>query len=315
MRRSVQCNFLLLFFLVSGPLAYAQINISGYIKSKEDQTPVPYAMIINKTSGRHGTTSKKDGSFSITLPEGSESHELYFSSLGFKDVVYQVKDLIKPNMVIYLEVEPYILPEVVVDDFDKGSLGSYGDANLPLKPVSGDGTDEELRFESAGKGYGVFVEPRKKDKGLFQSIEIYLTPNGVPETPLGVRILVPQVKMKNAKMEPLSNFRDILTEPVILEPRGAGWNEVNVEDMNIPVPKGKFLVIFYTLDQGSQNSWSQNEQEYYGSCIGIYKSPEVPHIFAARQVRGGTHFAFLKPFGVNNFNIPAIVINYFKKKN
>lgn len=295
---------------ISAQLNAQEIILKGQLIDESNSEGIPYGMIFNETTEKEGTTSDEKGFFQLRLSKGTTTDKIVFSCLGYKVKTLLVSELNVENLKVSLTPSPFVLPDYVFEENDF-QLMSYGDTTLSLKSYEGDDEDYAFHFESLGKGYGVFVDPARKDKGYFKSISIFITPKGKPQTPLALRILLPNGNMQNGQMVPLSNFTDILTENVILKPEKPGWNEVNFEDLGIPIPKGKFLVIFYPLEQGEAGKWTENGKDYYGSVIGIYQDYEIKSLNAARQI-GGTKFAFLKPFGVNKFNIPAMVINWYK---
>ena len=120
--------------------------------------------------------------------------------------------------------------------------------------------------------------------------------------------------MSNGKLIPLEDFEDVLTSNIVLKPNKIGWNVIDIEELKVPLPNGKFLVIFYPLGEGEEVRWTEDGQEFFGNVIGIYSDYKVYNLNAARQI-GGNKYAFLAPFGVNKFNIPAVVINWLKIKN
>lgn len=308
-------SFLILsvLFMVLKPVMCAtELVISGYVISENDGSGIPYCMIFNETSEKQGTTSDENGFFQLRIPEGHLEDVIHFSSLGYLVKTVLVKDLKSVDLKISLVPAPVELDDFVVRDFDKGEIVMYGD---PEEPIRGEGTNHKqaLRFLTLGKGYGVFVEPKRRDRGYFNAIEIFITPLGKPLTPMAIRIMEPKVRMKNGMREPLSNFRDVLKEPLIIRPSKTGWNEIDLKSLDISIPREKFLVIFYPLDIGEEGQWTEKGVVKYGPVIGIYDNHKVKSIYAARQL-GGTHFAILKPFGVNKFRIPAVVIHWYKDK-
>ena len=191
MRGQLVINFLL--SLISFMSIGQEMKISGQLLDQKTNLGVPYAMIFNSTSEKEGTTSDENGFFTLVLKEDSQNHFISFSSLGYEVKHISVSQLDQLDLKVYLNPTTLSLPDFVIESLDT-ELRSYGDSTLPIKEIRENYNDHSFRYESLGKGYGVFVSPRKRDKGIFQSIEIYVTSEGKPFTPLAVRILKPKVK-------------------------------------------------------------------------------------------------------------------------
>ena len=103
--------YLLLTFLAITSSAYAQVEISGRIIDKVDQTPMAGVNIKLKNK-LIGTVSNPDGQFKFTTNE-QLPFELIISMVGFKTQTISVETEIR-NLVINMHEETYFGEEVVI---------------------------------------------------------------------------------------------------------------------------------------------------------------------------------------------------------
>ncbi len=102
-------NVLLVILFLWNTLIFSQ-NISGTIKNKQTQEPIPYVTIqINKN---YGTISNEEGNFSLNIERFSEDTFVKFSCIGFKTKEIKIKDI---SETIFLEEQIVNLDEVDID--------------------------------------------------------------------------------------------------------------------------------------------------------------------------------------------------------
>ena len=117
--RTILCACLCFFAVDS---AFAQVNVSGQVKSSEDSSPIPGVNVIVKGSSV-GTISDAEGKYSLSVPSSDVS--LVFSFVGY---LSQEQSLAGRSTVdITLETDATQLSEVVVTalgiEKDKSKLG------------------------------------------------------------------------------------------------------------------------------------------------------------------------------------------------
>lgn len=277
-------------------------KLIGRLLSADKNEPVPYAIILNIDRKGIGTTSNKEGRFILNKGFESGSDKLFISSLGFKDITISIDQLRKLNGLIKLEPEFIDLPQITVTL--KGEMRSYGSKTEELRDSEKWAEASSMRFRSAGIGYGVFINPKPKDKGQITSMQVHVASLSSKST-LAIRMLKPNVKMQNGKLLSITEFKDLLPEVVLFEPDKVGWNEIDLENYGMPVPKEKFLIIVYPLDK------PESDLQMSYPTLSIYESHKVSQLLGARQINGN-EFTFLKPFGNNKFRIPAVILNWYK---
>lgn len=115
-----------LFFLILliGSLSVIQaqeeeqevIQFSGLVVTEGDDGDVialPYVNIGVMGTSR-GTNSDRDGYFSIVAREGEK---VKFTSIGFKDVVYEIPDTLTKQLYFYIQImseDSLLLPEAII---------------------------------------------------------------------------------------------------------------------------------------------------------------------------------------------------------
>lgn len=87
--------------------SYAQISVTGVVKSSVDETPIPF-VTIQATNGS-ATTSDENGKYTISV---SENDQLRFSAIGYTTQTVSVENRTTINIV--LAESTTSLDEVVV---------------------------------------------------------------------------------------------------------------------------------------------------------------------------------------------------------
>ena len=266
---------------------------------------IPYASIIDLTSKKHGTTSHINGYFKLSLPPESTNHALLFSSLGYKDTVINVSDLLDVKEV-YLTPKVYRLPDITIlsKRNEESEIGKAG-----ASPHVRNG--QKIGFEALpGFSWGAYVQVKNKDRGLLKSINVYIADGGFPEAPLAVRILSYEGKPEFGKNQQLDLFQELTRVVLIIRAAGSGWFELDVSEFEIPIPKTGIYCLFTPLDEGPQFVYETPFGQNYGSIIGLYGNTKDGKDIFPIVIDGST----LTVFKNNQVPSPAISVVYEKVK-
>ena len=123
--------FLLLIFNIMVAFTYAQVTISGTVKSSGNQGTVLQNISVTIKKTRYGTQSGSEGTYKLTAPIEAGSYTLVFSGVGFqqKEVPLMVGSSTAYNVDIDLDQSVSDLDEVIVTGTSSGTtrrqLGSY----------------------------------------------------------------------------------------------------------------------------------------------------------------------------------------------
>lgn len=304
MNRIFYFGVLITMFIGMPALSWAQssITVSGRIQSVQGER-IPFASIIDLNSVTEGTTSDEVGQFTLSLGMADTLHRIQFSSVGYKDTIISVADLSAEHLVVQLSSQAYYLEEVIISSSDKLTDSYFG---LPNGSILQFGDGDTGFPNSAGRASGVYVSPGKKDKGVINSVEIYITKEGFYSAPLLMRILVPEMEMKENKLESGKKFRDLLHEPIVVRAEKPGWVAIDLSSHAIRIPKRNFIVMFTPLDYGEKYLWTSKFGKRYGAVIGTYDSKMVPHMKWAMQING----KYCYDNSTKRDFVPAVVIHY-----
>ena len=133
---------------------------------------------------------------------------------------------------------------------------------------------------------------------------------GFPKTPFSIRIRVSlKDRMIRNRMYSTDAFVDYLKKPIVFTGK-AGWNKIEIEEYNVPIPKNDFLILFTPLDSGNEYKWSDKYGEWYGMVIGVFKKKKIPQLFWAIKSQG--FYSYDDTPNQRNFT-PAVVIHYYTK--
>lgn len=298
---------IIFLFLYNYTVAQKNIILKGKILD-ESGVEIPYAGIINITTYKHGTTSKKDGTFTLKTHE-NQSHIIQISALGFYEKKIKVSEILH-NGIIKLKTKSYDLGATYVEGtrYEKGFIGkskvSTKSKNTP--PLG-------YTISSVpGLQYGVYVIPSKKKSGLIDKIHFYLTNQGFPEAPIKISLFKTQKKLKNNKIYNLDEFTP-MTDTILIHKEGKpGWNTINLYNADISFDNESFFITFSTLDNGKKYEFlgTDGEKEY-GACLGVFQNLKPDEIYRAINIDGGLGYSNIKS---SRIPIPAVYIEYSKTK-
>lgn len=117
--------FILLFIVASLEAFSQEVAISGIVKDKNDNQPLPYVTVVvqdksGKIDSRHSTTTNIDGEFTLKAPVSST---IAFSFIGYERIVRKIAKAVD-NMTILMSESVNMLNETVVVGYEKKSRAS-----------------------------------------------------------------------------------------------------------------------------------------------------------------------------------------------
>jgi len=292
-------------FLSNVLIAQELIDIKGKVIDSNGKT-VPYASIINLTSGNHGTTSNEKGIFTLNaLPNTSDIVQI--TALGFYELRVTVSELaqLAKNGGVVLKEKPTNLGEFQVDG-ERYKKEFTGKSTHLLKRPDGGYYTYSISAEP-GYGGGVFVTPRNKTVGLIDKIHFYLTDQGSPEKPFGVRLLRTTEKLKHNRVYSIDQFDDMSQEVLIFSNGKAGWNSLNLYDFDIYIDDKPFFIVITILESNMEMGNKSQEKMHKSVQIGAFQDQNPHEIFRAVHIDGGLGFSNVKSARVP---IPAIYVEY-----
>jgi len=273
--------------------------------SNSKNTPIPYASIINTTSYKAGTTTDKKGEFNLILPKNSTNHIILFSSIGYKDTTLTVRELQENSKPIYLKEDVRVLEEVVItkSEFKEVDIGApFGEIQSAQPGWS----------TSPGIMFGSFMKTNVSRGGIIKSLSLCISEQGYPTAPFTIRLLEPQQKVKPNKMEPLSEFSDLLLEPIKVQAKKSGWLEIDLSKYEIGLPMNGIYVIVIPLDLGPQYKWTNKSGEpRYGVSIPAYKNHQKSIYYSF--IHNGTHLSYSN-LAFSKLIPLAMALTYIKEK-
>ena len=269
---------LFFLFLIIASTTFSQSKTAkGVIFGQSTNQPIPYVNLTILESNV-GTSSNEDGSFQLLIEEKDVSKKVHLSSLGYKDSIIPVEQLLRENK-IYLAPKSEELDEVIISSIKSTKIKVVNEINendlcagyssdsdkpwmlalyFPYKEIY-----EETEFLKEVKFYfGNF----KNKKCKFRLRIFSLDENGMPGQDLLLEEVI--VNLKNKQ-------KDIVVE---------------IEKFNIPFPKiGMYVAlewlyvpyneqkVTYCLDKKckSKKEGIRNLPIFSATCEDEYKNKVV----------------------------------------
>jgi hypothetical protein len=156
---------LLLSFTMLFSLATQAQTVKGIVLDGESKKPIPYVNIgmVNKN---RGTVSLEDGQFEILLDEKYGTDTLRFSSIGYSDKSFLVKDFLNlPSKIVTLNPKTIVLNEVVITNEPKKAIVL---GHLPKSKF----TKAGFFFNGLGHEIGTLFENEVADVQYLDSIQL-----------------------------------------------------------------------------------------------------------------------------------------------
>jgi len=270
MNKVSRYSILLFALLLASSHVYSQEGtvLKGQIIDAETGKAISYATA--EIRSKHlGAAANAEGIIKVSLSDSLINEMLTFSALAYTSRQIPVNKLLQDQpFVVQLTKKVYTLTELTVREpgQDKMQLGNFTD------------NTEKVGGYSASTGFliAVFMDNNKGCKGIIKSISIYIKKRDrfikpYPKTPFRVRIFVVDTLTKGPGL-------DLLTDNLIVKPKGAGWFTIDVSKYNIEAPedgyfaamewvftKEKYYYII-TLQDNTKIAYGQS----LGSMIGDY---------------------------------------------
>lgn len=115
----------LLCVLVSLEAFSQEVIISGIVKDKNDNQPLPYVTVVvrnksGKIDSRHSTTTNISGEFTLKVPAPSD---VSFTYIGYDPVIKKITKAM-PKLTILMSISENMLDETVIVGYEKKSRAS-----------------------------------------------------------------------------------------------------------------------------------------------------------------------------------------------
>ena len=300
---------LLLFLFSNSLLSQEAISIEGRLTDSKGAA-IPYASIINLTSGEHGTTSNENGQF-LLKTRTNNSDKIQIAALGFYELRITVGELDKLASAgsILLKEKPFDLGEVQVEGerYEQGFIGKSvellkkGDGSYYNHAISG----------KPGYSLGVFVQPRKKTAGLIDKIHFYLAEEDSLDQPFSIRLLRAKGKLKNNRGYMLDEFDDMTDSPLMVSEMKAGWNTLDLYEFDIYVDNRPFFILFTSLESLEESKARGISQTTESVRLATFAERKPDEIYRAISYNG--LLVYLAVARIQT-PIPAVYVEYSKLK-
>lgn len=215
--------------------------LKGTILDSKSKEPVSYAAIQIKNTTK-GVIADQHGEFKMAVSSKNQNDTIWITSMGFESVFLSTGMLSqKGTHKIYLTPKTYPIPPL---DFmgEKKVTKEIGNTGI-MKWGS-------LYMDTHGQQTAVFIENKRRIKGILKSVNYYLSGKGNTEAPFRIRVYaIDSVTGKPGV--------DLLPEIVVVKPnQGRGWFKVNLTKYEIKIP-------VYGLFIAMEGVYPNEEYEYY----------------------------------------------------
>lgn len=299
-----------LFFVFFPSANYAQgEQLSGRVINALSKEPIAFVNIVNFDDKQSGTTSDLQGFFKLKRSPNN-SFKIHVNAIGYKDTIIVVPANVN-ELALLLQPVTYILPEFVLSStrLKESTIGSKDNKILNIN-------GSFVGFpSSAGWSSGVYISlPKSKQSGniYLKSISFFISDQGPLGSAFQLRFLAPKVRWVENKLEPFSNFTDLVYERIIFRATKRGWNQIDLDNLNIILPRQPFVILFSPIYEGEKFNWLTEEGESkYGAVIAFYQSQKLKNLFWVINSEG--KLAFVNNRGPGSVNpVSAIVVNFFE---
>ncbi|MFN3800670.1 hypothetical protein [Belliella pelovolcani] len=225
-------------------------QVSFKVVSKEDSSPVPNVLLIEKSEGK-GVVSNKEGIFN--LPESALVKEADFtlSGIGFEDLIINSKE-ISQGKIFYLN------PRVIeLDDFtitaEKLESVYLGDTISPFGGLNPIRTDNPEKLTTVS--YVSYLDFKDNRDRIISNVWVYFGGSFGKNSKIRFRWFISNEvrKPKKDKIYSSNDFFDASKTTVIYEIENIdAWNKFDFLQEEIVIPKGYkgcFMVIDVMPDE------------------------------------------------------------------
>ena len=302
-------TLILLLLFGNGLLAQDQISIESKLIDNNGKA-IPYASIINLTSDEHGTTSNEKGQF-LLKTRTNNNDKIQISALSFYELRITVGELVQlaKNGSVELKEKPFDLGEIQVDG-ERYEQAFIGKSNELFKDPDGSYASYTIG-DKPGFSLGVYVKPRKKVDGLIDKIHFYLDDKDLPEKPFTVRIFRTKDKLKNNRIYKLDQFDDMTDSLLLFSDGKAGWNTLDLYNLDIYVDDTPFFIVFTSLESLEESKARGVSETTKSARLGTFADVKPDEIFTGYLFDGGLGYS---DFARVRNPIPAVYVEYSKSK-
>lgn len=265
-------------------------EFSGYVYSNETKLPIQYAT-IELIDNNIGALTNKQGYFSMFLTEKNKNGLLNIRMLGYKPQSQDLNSFIKSKKdTIYLIKDTINLTEVIINSQD---------ANCPQEFIGINEKSNAVFLENVGSQIAVFcknINPNKN--GKINSLRFYIKSGGKYNAPFRVRIY--------DVGEAGNPGRELLKENLVVTANKKKWFDVNVDSLNISVPKLGFFIAmewiftdesYYYLSEANRKKYTKQQ---YGQSLGAIEGSKLDNYTYIKSLGKGWSkvvFPFLQEVG------------------
>jgi len=203
-----------------------KLILTGTICSMENGEPLEFAGVQLKNAGKGGITDK-NGNFSFQVKRSELVDSIEVSSLGFEKASYIASSFTEGSEhIVYLKFKVIDLQTVNIRarDFKIKSSGNHSIFSFG-----------SIYIDTQGQQTALFIENKKKKKGMISSVSFYLSDKGNVQSPFRVRIY--EKDTSNGRPG-----KDLLKEMLVAQPKESGWFKMDVSPFRIDLPESGFFV-------------------------------------------------------------------------
>lgn len=225
-------------------------QVSFKVVSKEDSSPVPNVLLIEKSEGK-GVVSNKEGIFN--LPESAlvKDADFILSAIGFEDLIINSKE-ISQGKIFYLNPRVIELDEFTIKS-DKLVSVYLGDTISSLEQGGGIKTDKPDKVINLS--YASYLKFKDNSDRTISNVWVYFNKSTMNDLKIRIRWFVSNEirKPKDGKIYSSNDFFDVAKNTAIYEVKNVGaWNKFDLIQEEIVIPKGYkgcFMVIDVMPDE------------------------------------------------------------------
>lgn len=273
-----------LLFITMYSEAQGLNELLGYIYCNESKLPIQYATVELEENGIGALTNKK-GYYSISLTKNTNNGLVGIRMLGYKPKTLKLDSWSKNKIdTIYLIRDTIDLKEATISS-QKINCPPY---LLGIKTKS-----NAVFFENAGNQIAVFCKNvNESKKGKINSLNFYIKSGGKYNAPFRVHLYDVDENGLPGK--------ELLKENLIVAANKKKWFEVDVDSLNITIPKTGFFIAmewiytdesFHYLSEANRKKYRQKQ---YGQILGAVESKELNDYTYLKRL-GGKWYKFIIP--------------------
>ena len=259
-------------------------ELLGYIYCNESKLPIQYAT-VELVDNNIGALTNKKGYFSISLTKKNNNGLVGIRMLGYKPKSLKLDSWSKNKIdTIYLIKDTIDLKEVTI---------SSQKINCPPYLLGINTKSNAVFFENVGNQIAVFCKNENNNKnGKINSLRFYIKSGGKYNAPF-------RVHLYSVGKDGLPN-EELLRENLIVAANKKKWFEVDVDSLNITIPKAGFFIAmewiytdesFHYLSEANRKKYSQQQ---YGQKLGAVESKELNDYTYLKRL-GGKWYKFIIP--------------------